>query len=74
MNKKQKFRWIEQKIASCRFDGSILKYVNSSEPLLNTVSQLEPKSALVKLDSNENFFIDLDYLKGIFDGLLKDVD
>jgi len=74
MNKEQNFRWIEQKLASCRFDGSILKYVNPSEALSNNVTQLEPNSTLVKLDSNENFFISLDYLKGIFDGLLQNVD
>ncbi len=74
MKDKRKFSWLDKKIEHFGFfGGSLLKYVDSSGSIANPVTKLRTNS-FVKLDSNENFFINPSYLNSIFPEILKDVD
>jgi histidinol-phosphate aminotransferase len=59
--------WLRKKVESMRsFGGSLLGYVGLP---------VEARGGnVVKLDSNENFFVDADFLRQVFAEVLKDVD
>ena len=58
MDKKRKIAWLEEKINAMRsFRGSLLSYVSSSRTI---------KSDILKLDANENYFVDPTFLKNLF--------
>jgi len=73
---KRNLDWLERKIGVLRsFNGSLLSYIGSSPD----VKQLAEKIGvspydILKLDANENFFVDSDFLNGVFLEILKDVD
>jgi histidinol-phosphate aminotransferase len=76
MKRKQNLSWLEKKIETLRsFDGSLIGYVSSSP----SVQQISAKcrvspSEVLKLDANENFFVDSNFLNEVFLEILKDVD
>jgi len=75
VNSERNFKWLDNKIEDFRFfDGSLLKYVNLSGKLANPVTKSGTNSRFVKLDSNENFFINPNYLTDIFTDILQDLD
>ena len=76
MKNKRNFEWLDKKIRDFHsFDGSLLKYVGSSGGLTSPVPKLGPgSSTILKLDANENFFVSRDYLNGIFEEIVKNVD
>jgi len=59
--------WLRKKVERMRsFNGSLIGYVGLP---------MEAKgNRFVKLDSNENFFVDADFLRQVFAETLKDVD
>ena len=61
------FEWLRKKVERMRsFGGSLLGYVGLP---------MEAKGGcFVKLDSNENFFVDADFLRQVFAEALRDVD
>lgn len=66
LSAKRRIKWLEEKISAMHFfRGSFLSYVSSSR---NT------KHDLLKLDANENYFIDPSFLKNIFLEALEEVD
>ena len=68
--------WLDERIkALSSFSGSLLGYVGSSGKVTNLASKLgiEP-SRILKLDSNENFFIDRDFLSSLLAKVVSDVD
>ena len=66
MDKRRKIAWLEEKInAMHSFRGSLLSYVSSSRTL---------KSNMLKLDANENYFVDPNFLKNLLLEALKEVD
>ena len=63
---KRKIEWLEEKINAMRsFRGSLLSYVSSSRNI---------KHNLLKLDANENYFVDPNFLKNVFLEALEEVD
>ena len=66
LDNKRKIAWLEEKISAMRsFRGSLLSYVNSSRTI---------KSDMLKLDANENYFVDPTFLKNLLLEALKEVD
>ena len=66
MDKKRKIAWLEEKINAMRsFRGSLLSYVSSSRTI---------KSDILKLDANENYFVDPTFLKNLLLEALREVD
>ncbi len=75
MNSKRNFVWLDKKIEDFSFfGGSLLKYVDSSATITNRAQKLGASSKILKLDSNENFFLKPDYLNSIFPEILQNVD
>jgi histidinol-phosphate aminotransferase len=76
MNNKGNLNWLEKKLRVLRsFDGSLLGYVGSSPDVKQLAAKLGVSpSEVLKLDANENFFVDADFLNGVFVEVLKDVD
>lgn len=76
MKSKGNFSWVEKKLRAIRsFDGSLLRYVGSSPKVEELATKLEMDvSEILKLDSNENFFITSDFLHGIALETLKEID
>jgi len=76
MKRKGKLDWLEKKLGEVRsFDGSLLKYVDSSSKEKELAGEAPKSMSKVhKLDSNENFFVDKDFLDGLAEKALKDVD
>lgn len=76
MKRKQNLNWLERKIEALRsFDGSLIGYVSSSP----NVKQISAKcrvspSEVLKLDANENFFVDSNFLNEVFLEILENVD
>ncbi|MCW4016292.1 MAG: histidinol-phosphate transaminase [Candidatus Bathyarchaeota archaeon] len=68
--------WLEKKLELLQsFDGSLLGYVNSSTGVTQLASKLGIcSSQILKLDANENFFVDSSFLKGVFLEVIKNVD
>jgi len=69
--KKQNLAWLAKKTKALRaFDGSLIKYVDSSKEMkkLASTPKATPKEVL-KLDSNENLFVSADF----FNSMLKEV-
>jgi len=63
---KRKIEWLEEKINAMQsFRGSLLSYVSSSRNI---------KHNLLKLDANENYFVDPNFLKNVFLEALEEVD
>jgi len=61
--------WLEDKIRFLKkFDGSLLEYVGSGR----VVKDVE--GGVLKLDSNENFFVSSEFLKGLLLQAVGDVD
>jgi histidinol-phosphate aminotransferase len=62
---KRSIGWLEEKINAMRsFEGSILSYVRFPKG----------KSDILRLDANENYFVDPEFLKAVFLEALKEVD
>ena len=68
--------WLENKLESLRsFNGSLLGYVGSSPNVMELASKLGVNpSEVLKLDSNENFFVQSEFLNNTFQETLKEVD
>jgi histidinol-phosphate aminotransferase len=68
--------WLENKLESLRsFNGSLLGYVGSSPNVMELASKLGVSpSEVLKLDSNENFFVQSEFLNNTFQETLKEVD
>lgn len=68
--------WLERKLMAIRsFDGSLLRYVGSSPNVEELAAKLERDvSEILKLNSNENFFVNSDFLRGIASETLKEID
>jgi histidinol-phosphate aminotransferase len=67
VNNKGNLNWLEKKLRVLRsFGGSLLGYVSLPEEARG--------GRFVKLDSNENFFADADFLRQVFAEALKEVD
>lgn len=76
MQRKQNLNWLERKLESLRsFDGSLIGYVSSS-PSVEEISEKSHLSAfdILKLNANENFFVDPVFLNEVFREILQDVD
>ena len=77
MTSGKNLRWLEKKMSALySFDGSLLKYVSPSggkEKIATKLGEANP-SGILKLDSNENFFISHSYHNNILADILKDVD
>ncbi|NWF86652.1 histidinol-phosphate transaminase [Candidatus Bathyarchaeota archaeon] len=57
------------------FRGSLLGYVGSSPDVKQLAAKLVVSpSEVLKLDANENFFVDADFLNGVFVEVFRDVD
>ncbi|MEM2739027.1 MAG: aminotransferase class I/II-fold pyridoxal phosphate-dependent enzyme, partial [Candidatus Bathyarchaeia archaeon] len=66
MASRRSLDWLKEKVESMRsFGGSLLGYVGLPP---------EAKGNVVKLDSNENFFVDAGFLRRVFVEALDDVD
>lgn len=76
VNMKRSLSWLEKKMDALRFfDGSLLGYVSSSPDVKQLAARLDVGYAgVLKLDANENFFVDPIFLNGVFQEVLKDVD
>ncbi|MCW3986037.1 MAG: histidinol-phosphate transaminase [Candidatus Bathyarchaeota archaeon] len=76
MRTKGNLDWLEKKLGVARsFDGSLLKYVGASPKVEELADELKMDvSEVLKLDSNENFFVDNDFLHGIASEVLKEID
>jgi histidinol-phosphate aminotransferase len=76
MNNKGNLNWLEKKLRVLRsFDGSLLGYVGSSPDVKQLAAKLSVSpSEVLKLDANENFFVDSGFLNGVFGEVLEDVD
>jgi histidinol-phosphate aminotransferase len=76
MKSKRNLDWLERKLEALRcFDGSLLGYVGSSPDVKQLAAKLSVSpSEVLKLDANENFFVDADFLNGVFGEVLEDVD
>jgi len=63
---KRGISWLDERINAMRsFEGSLLSYVKYSKTL---------KSNVIRLDANENYFADIEFLKATFMEALKEVD
>ena len=63
---KRGISWLDERINAMRsFEGSLLSYVKYSKTL---------KSNVIRLDANENYFADIEFLKAAFMEALKEVD
>jgi histidinol-phosphate aminotransferase len=76
MKSKRNLDWLERKLEALRcFDGSLLGYVGSSPDVKQLAAKFGVSSSeVLKLDANENFFVDADFLNGVFVEVLEDVD
>ena len=68
--------WLERKLRALgSFDGSLLRYVGSSPKVEELAAKLGMDvSEILKLDSNENFFVESSFLRGLASEALKEVD
>jgi len=68
--------WLERKLGvASSFEGSLLRYVGSSPSVGELAAELGVDvSEILKLDSNENFFVDSEFLHGLASETLKEVD
>ena len=76
MKTNRNLSWLERKLGAIRsFDGSLLRYVGSSPNVEELAAKLERDvSEILKLDSNENFFVNSDFLHGVASETLKEID
>jgi histidinol-phosphate aminotransferase len=76
MKNKESQGWLENKIAEFRaFDGSLLKYVESAGNIRKKTANLKASpSNILRLDSNENFFVTAEELTGLLKDIVKDLD
>jgi histidinol-phosphate aminotransferase len=73
--KTRDLNWLRKKLTSLgTFDGSLLKYVDSSKEMKKATEKLESSSMVLKLDSNENFFVNPGDLNAMLQEAVKDVD
>jgi histidinol-phosphate aminotransferase len=76
LSNKKNLGWLDRKLEGLRsFDGSLLGYVGSSPAITRIAAgnDVNP-SKVLKLDANENFFVDPHFLNEVFAEVLKDVD
>lgn len=76
MKMKQDLNWLTRKLEGLRsFDGSLLSYVGSSPAVKEPTAKAGVGSSnVLKLDANENFFVNPSFLNEVFLEVLKDVD
>lgn len=76
MKDTRNLRWLENKIRVLHtFDGSLLKYVNSTGGVKKKTQQPEASpSRILKLDSNENFFVSAEDLNAVLRDVVEDID
>jgi histidinol-phosphate aminotransferase len=76
MKRKQNLNWLDRKIkALSSFDGALIRYVSSSPDVKQIAAKCRVNpSQILRLDSNENFFVDSIFLNEIFIQILKHVD
>jgi len=76
MRTRGNLRWLERKLKVLRsFDGSLLRYVGSSPSVRGLAAKLEMDSSdILKLDSNENFFVSRDFLNISVSEILNEID
>jgi histidinol-phosphate aminotransferase len=74
--KNRDLSWLKKKIEVLgAFDGSFLKYVDSSKEMKKATEKLEiSPSKVLKLDSNENFFVNLSDLNVMLQEVVQDLD
>lgn len=66
MNDKHNLNWLAKRVKALHsFKGSLLRYVNPPDA---------GRGDALRLDRNENFFVDVNFLKSIFLEVLGDVD
>lgn len=67
--------WLEDKIRSFRkFEGSLLRYVGSVGAVKGVDANVESVSGVLRLDSNENFFVGSEFLEGLLLEAVREVD
>jgi histidinol-phosphate aminotransferase len=68
--------WLENKIREFgSFDGSLLKYVDSAGVVKKKAAKLEVSPPeILKLDSNENFFVSAEDLNALLRDAVQDID
>lgn len=76
MNTNGNLSWLKKKLGTVHsFNVSLLSYVGSSPNVEELATKLgRDVSEILKLDSNENFFVDNDFLYGIASETLKEID
>jgi len=76
MKNKKDLGWLERRIRLLRsFDGSLLTYVSSSKGSKENHGHVETyPSAILKLDANENFFVDSNDLNIMLQEVVEDLD
>jgi len=76
MKSRKSLRWLENKIRDfSAFDGSLMKYVDSARAVKEKAAILETSpSNVLKLDSNENFFVRSEDLNVLLKGVVEDLD
>jgi histidinol-phosphate aminotransferase len=71
----QNLTWLDRKLdALSSFDGALIRYVNSSSQVKQLAKCGVPHKKIMRLDANENFFVDSTLLNEIFKQILKNVD
>jgi len=70
------WEWLDEKIESLKsFKGSLMGYISSSRNVDKPASQMGPDSfQVLRLDSNENFFISNHDLTSILEEVVKNID
>lgn len=76
MRNKRDLRWLEDKLREFHsFDGSLLQYVSSTGGIKKEAEKLRAGvSKILKLDSNENFFVSAEELNALFRDVVEEVD